>query len=660
MSPPNRLQPARPAGRLGARVRGLARPWPIAVVAALLAVLAFYSWTAQTTARSFPAQVDVGGRDYFNLLTDALLDGRASLAVKPAPALLALEDPYDPVQNLFVRAHDLSLYDGRYYMYWPPAPVVTVFLPGRLLLLGGDLPERAAIVIYLFAALLIALALLRYLVRRYLPETPRWMLALAGLALATANVAPYLLRRPTVYEVAISAGYCFTLAAAYLLMLGALEESGRWRKLLGGSVCLGLATGSRPSLVVAGMFAVAALVHLLRSGQLPTWALRRRAALVTLGPATLAVVLLLVYNLLRFEDITELGLVYQLNDLDPYPPAGFGHVLPSLYFYLLIPAHLDLNFPFFHLPPPPDYPGTVPAGFNREPVSGLIANAPIVLLAFVALPLMLRSSLARYRELGRLTLVAMGVGALVVLTVVVPIYSATMRYSTDFTTLFLICGLVAWMLLAQMASSRRLARLIAAGGAALILYSATLGIAISFTGEWDGLRFGQPETYARIERAVSFLPAAATAIVGRPVITEVASPAGFGLRTRWSDFGVGRPFTLNVGREGPATLEIVSSDRREVLLRAGTLQPAGAPETEGVAVRTLERPELSSRLPITGATADARVALERGLNRVELRALGPPARSRRRVTVARTVVTLQDVRLAADPVPDARSAAATP
>ncbi len=619
----------------------------LALVSALALVLAFYAFTAFTSARTFPTQVDVGGRDYFNLLTDAFLQGQTHLLVEPSPRLLALEDPYDAAKNVTAgRLHDLSLYEGRYYLYWPPTPVLTLFLPGRLLLLGGDLPERVAIVIYLFAGFLIALALVRYLVRRHLPETPRWMLALAGLALAAANVAPYILRRPTVYEVAISAGYCFTMAAAYLLLRGALEESGRWRRLLGGSVCLGFAIGARANLAVAGIFAIAALVYLLRSGRLPTWTLRRRAGLVLFGPPGLAVVLLLVYNAVRFDDFTELGLVYQLNDLDPYPPRGLDHVLPSLFFYLLAPAHLDLNFPFFHLPPPPDYPGTVPAGFNREPVSGLIPNIPIMLLALLALPVMLRSSLPRRRELGALTLVAIGVGALMVLVVAVPIYSATMRYSMDFTTPFLVCGLLAWMLLAQTASRRRLGRLIAAGGAALILYSATLGIAISFTGEKDGLRAGHPGAYARLERAASFLPVAATAVAGHPVITEVTSPAGFGLHRRWWSAGAGELFTLHIGRREPAMLKIVSPGPREVVLRARGLRARGAAGARGVVVRSRERPELSTRLPLTDATAGARLRLERGLNHLELRALHPPALAAGENPVSTPVVTLQDVRLA--------------
>jgi len=613
-------------------------------LAALSLVLAFYSWTAWSTARTFPNQVDVGGRDYFNLLTDAFVHGQVSLLVEPSPQLLALDDPYDATKNILAnRAHDLSLYEDRYYAYWPPTPVFTLFLPVRILFLGGDLPERVAIVIYAFVGLLFALALLRWLVRRNLPETPGWMLALAGLAIATANIAPSLLRRPTVYEVAISAGYCFTMAAAYFLLRGTLEEPGRWRRLLAGSVCLGLAVGARATLVVAGAFALAALIVLLRRGHLPDWISRRRAALVLFGPVVLAVVLTLAYNAVRFDDLTEFGLVYQLNDLDPYPPGGLKHLLPGLYFYLLAPTDLDLNFPFFHLPFPAEFPGAVPAGYNTEPVSGLLPNAPIVLLAFAALPLMVvRSAVPQRRELGWVMLAAMGVGVLMVLVVVVPIYAATLRYSMDFTTLFLVPGLLAWMLLAQIPKNRRVGKLIAVAGAGLVLYSAVLGVALSFIGEKDGLRAGRPQTYERLEKAASILPIAATAVAGHPVITEVTSLAGFGKQAGWLDLSVGRLFVLHVGYEEAARLKIVSPGRRDVLLRAVARAPAAG--TAGVAIRNRDRPEIST-LPVTNADAEARVPLERGLNYIELRAIDPPAPTKGKNLRAPRAVSLENVRL---------------
>lgn len=616
----------------------------LAVLAALLLVLAFYSATAWSSARTFPVQVDLGGRDYFNLQTDAFLHGRATLFVKPSPQLLALKDPYDGKKNASAgRLHDLSLYKGRYYLYWPPTPVLTLFLPARIALLGRDLPERVAIVIYVFVGLLFALALLRYLVRRNLPDTPDWMLALAGLAIATANVAPYLLRRPTVYEVAISAGYCFVMAGAYFLLRGTLEEQGRWRRLLAGSVCLALAAGARATLVVAGAFAVASLIFLLRRGELPTWPLRRRAALVLFGPLVLAVVLLLAYNVIRFDDVTEFGLVYQLNDLDPYPPGGFAHVIPSLYFYVLAPSDIDLNFPYFHLPSPAEFPGRVPPGFNRETISGLLPDTPIVLLALTA-PLVLRSALARRRELGGVMLVAMGVGVLMVLVVVVPINAATMRYSMDFTTLFLVPGLLAWMLLARAGAHRRLGGLIAVGGAGLILYSAAIGVALSFTGEKDGLRVGHPGFYERLEQRASFLPVAAAAIDGDPEIVEVTSSAGFVKDAGWGDLTVGRLFVLNVGYKEPARLKIVSPDRRVVLLRAVTrARPRGA---RGVSIRNRDRTEVST-LPADGADGRAPLPLRRGLNYIEVRPIDPPAPPEGKNPQSTPAVMLENVRLSA-------------
>jgi len=145
----------------------------VAAVLGLGLVLAFYSWTAATSAESFPTELSLAGRDYYNHLTDALLRGRAALLVEPPPGLLALQDPYDPAQYAaFAPPHDMSLFDGRYYVYWGPTPAVTLFLPARLLLLGNDLPERAALVIFSFAGLLVSLALLRSAARRLLPGTP--------------------------------------------------------------------------------------------------------------------------------------------------------------------------------------------------------------------------------------------------------------------------------------------------------------------------------------------------------------------------------------------------------------------------------------------------------------------------------------------------------
>src|SRR5207253_27783 len=112
--------------------------------------------------------------DYYNLQSDAFLDGHLSLLVRPANALLALPDPYDPVANGPYRLHDLALYKGRYYLPWGPTPALTLFIPFRLLGLG-DMPENLAVVLFSLGGLVFSVLLLKLLVRRYLPGTPRWL-----------------------------------------------------------------------------------------------------------------------------------------------------------------------------------------------------------------------------------------------------------------------------------------------------------------------------------------------------------------------------------------------------------------------------------------------------------------------------------------------------
>lgn len=639
-----------------------------AILAALTVVLVFYAWTAATNAHTFPTQMDYEGRDYFNLLTDAFLEGQTALLVEPAPQLLALDNPYDAAKNyLAFRVHDLSLYEGRYYLYWGPTPVLTSFGPVRLLL-SRDLSERVAIVGYSFIGLLFSLLLLRWLVHRYLEGTPRWMLWLGGVALATSSAIPFLLRRPTVYEVAISAGFCFLMAAIHLLLTGAVGERTSGRRLAAGSACLALAIGARASLGVAVLLNLGLLVYLLRHRERPRTALARAGTTVALlGPVALAVVLLLVYNKVRFDSFTEFGQRYQLNDVKPYPPGGLAHLAPGLFYYLFAPARLNLNFPFFHLSPPSTYPGTTPSGYSVEPVGGLLSNSPIV-LAVAGLPFALRgtvrrarqlvadpsrhpstralrrATIRRTRQLVAVLLAVVSLAGATLLTLCLALYGASMRYATDFTTPFLLVGLTTWMLLARSVSPP-FRRLVSGGGAVLILYGAAVGIAISFSGTTDGLRVGNPDLFESFERATSPLPTAAVMLYGRPVITEVSDAAGFDASvTDRAPSLEAKP--LGVGR-GSTIVEIISPDEREAVLRAvvGKVPPAG--EAELSLVSSSQSRTTMKSVPSDPELTDLSVRLTRGRTRVELRVQGAPLPPAGEPADSRALVAISDLRIVA-------------
>jgi len=613
-----------------------------AAAVALAAVLAFYGWTSFTNARTFPSQMDFEGRDYFNLLTDAFLQGRTSLLVEPSPELLALDDPYDPSRNyLAYRVHDLSLYEGKYYLYWGPTPVLTLFAPARLLL-RSELPERAAITMYAFVGLLFSLLLFRWLVRRYLPGTPRWMLWFGGVALATSNVMPFLLRRPTVYEVAISAGFCFVVAAVYFVLTGALAERPSVARLAAGSTCLGLAVGARLTMALAGLVFVGVLVHLLIRQEDRPWSVTLRLAAALMGPAVLCAGLLLLYNHVRFDSFTEFGVRYQLNDVKPYPE-GLDHVPRGLYYYVVAPPRFDLNFPFFHLPPPPAYPGPTPPGYNLEPVGGILAVSPIALLAIV-LPVATRRGPGRTRELRLVLAGLVGVGCAAMLAVALMVNGVTMRYAPDFTVWLVLVGVTTWIALTSGAARSLTRRAIAGAGAIVILYGAVVGVAISFTGATDGLRTGNPALFQSLERAADVLPTVATMVGGGPVIADVSSPDGVSARLTYGTV-TRSGASFRVGRV-PATVEIVSPDDREAVLRAVVSTASPTPDSDLVLATRSRSGSTAWPVPSEPRATQIPVRLARGRNRLELRVERGPLSPAGHPAEENPLVEITDLRLA--------------
>jgi hypothetical protein len=559
------------------------------------ALLAFYLWTVSSSGDPFAIGREQS--DYYNLLVDGLLEGRLSLLVQPAPELLALPNPYDPAQNGPYRLHDVSLYENRYYLYFGPAPAVVAWLPWRLLPLG-DLPETLAVALFAFAGTCFAIALLRFLVRRYLPDTPRWMLAAGAVSLVTASAVPFTLRRVAIYEAAIMAGYAFCFAGLWCLATGMLGERLRPRRLAAGSLLLGLAVASRPTMLLpAALPMVAWLVLRRREGIVAP----RRLAVLLLAPLAVCGVLLAAYNALRFGSPFEFGQRYQLAGVevrakDSY---NFGYLLPGAWYYLLARPHLTLGFPFVHLvPPPQSYPGELPAGYDGiEVTGGLLITAPIVLLAAGAW-----WALRFQRELRAVAIALAGTGLAIMLLVSFTLWGATMRYEVDFASLLLIPGLLVWFALAG-----RGRRALRAAGAAAIGWGAAAGLAFGMTGYYDSLRTAKPGQYEFFQRATSPLPTGIAMVRDKVALTEIVPEPGAD-----TDLGPGYGrWDLDVPPTG-AELTMVSGGAKRVRLEfdlggAGTLMVRGG------------RPAI---LPVGGRRERVELVLDRGINRVELSTSG--------------------------------------
>ncbi len=353
----------------------------VAFVAAMTAVLAFFYWTAATSGGLLPLPLGKAAyTDHYNLLLHGLLKGHLYMDVPVDPAMLAATNPYDPkvwVPHGFMI--DSSFYHGRYYIYYGVVPLLVFMLPFRLLT-GGDLwlgtaAELAVVLTFL------ALVWLWLRIRRdYFPRIGSSTLFGSILVLGIASGLPSLARRPMMYEFAIATG-CFFGTLMLHSLYSALSSKNRTAWLAAAGVFLGLAFGSRPTLLLMILAPAWVLFHFLRVER-PTVASCLRVApavrpilgfVVGFGVIGFGV---LLYNYLRFSNFFDFGFRYLLQD----PVADLKHIWSPSYFgfnfrnYYTGSIEWTRYFPFAT-------PGPYPAGpknfYGLADVYGILKYTPV-------------------------------------------------------------------------------------------------------------------------------------------------------------------------------------------------------------------------------------------------------------------------------------------
>lgn len=491
--------PIRPSSRVGVGWRH----WTALAVAGLLVVL-YYGWIV---APAIPQLVGPAPSEaYYNLLADGFRAGQLSLKKEPAPELAKLANPYDPGQNAAYRLHDATYFRGKYYLYFGVTPVLVLFLPYTVLT-GHYLSQAQAVWIFSSAGFLASMMLCGILVRRYFPTVRGGVLGAIALGLGLATATPIAIRRPDVWEVPISCGYCFVMLML-IAIFRALESKSRWgrvRWLAVASLACGLAVGARPSYVFSAAVLLLPVLHGL------DWFRRRaaadwRAGLVWLAAAGLPLGFiglgLMLYNYLRFGSITEFGAHYQLGglsqtDMSIFSFKSFWFAL-RLYFYE--PVHWSSYFPFVR---PGQTPASPMATFGVENTFGMLTGTPFVWLALAA-PL---AWWRREEETRRMLLWLVGALALFfllsALTMCLFSAGACVRYQLDFSPVLVLLAGVGTLGIERAAAGTRWRLPARAIWGFLLLWSAvfTFGSSCQY---WDLLRGEAPGQYQVMARVGNY------------------------------------------------------------------------------------------------------------------------------------------------------------
>jgi hypothetical protein len=469
----------------------------LALLAVLLGGAAAIAWTSLGHWQ-LPA---IGPRqaDFNNALVRGFRKGGLALDIEVPEALRRSKDPMDvfkEANTTVVTPQDVSYFNGRFYLYFGAVPAVVLFWPFQVLT-GHDLPlVLGSLVFGIGAFLVVAWLWLRVVADHF----PRAGLAtrLGGFAcLGLAGGQWVLARRVSIWEPSISAGNFFLMG---MLACGyrALNSRRPWGWLAASGLSLGLATGSRPTLAVAGVgFLVLAASVVLAGGSLKSARDRLMPALAACIPLAAVAAGLLAYNWARFGDPFELGLKYQLSTWNERHVAHFAlsNIPYNFYLYFLSPPQWGRYFPFVH---PIAFMGQPAGYYGYEYVYGALLLCP-VLWWMVFVPILAPRASSSLRVL----VTALVATALATTFVILCFDTAAARYETDFLPWWVFLGLLGWCLVedrARASVGRAAPRALAAGFAATAGFSCILAFCCS--ADLHGiLKFENPEAFTRISRA---------------------------------------------------------------------------------------------------------------------------------------------------------------
>ena len=297
-----------------------------------------------------------GKTDIFVSMFDAFRKGRIDLDLEVDSKLLSLSNPWDPNERTSSGAKyywDHAFYNGKYYSYYGPAPVILVsfpfyFLSGCNYVLTAFGLEAIGMAFLIPAFLLLLLEIFRTVQKRV-----RWgqYVFFAAIGLVTAMTISAITFKDGsyhegIYHVPDIYGLAFFDLFFFFVLRAYREEKLRGVQLAFAGFFFVCLVFTRPNLFLGAILALPFLLALLFEKGKPfgkrVLSFVPMFVILTIGGA-----LCCVYNYARFDSILEFGQSYQLNVTDQRNLTySLKKLLPTFFHFYAQGGNFYDAFPF--------------------------------------------------------------------------------------------------------------------------------------------------------------------------------------------------------------------------------------------------------------------------------------------------------------------------
>ena len=456
-------------------------------------------------------QAENGFRPYTDLAR-ALAKGQLYLDLEPSEELLALENPYDPLEREEFNVPfqlDYAFYEGKYYIYFGVIPCLLLYLPWYIIT-RSDMPGWLAMSVMLLLCYSGCWFMIKNIIRRYrrkmaaAPAMLIWMGAVALLSLPAAMGDANNYYAPMLAAVDFFFfGMAINLAAADLLDPGnppdeRYEKKGRI-KLVIGSLLMACIAGCRPQLVLGAACTLPLLLPVLFVKKEDKIRPDIKRCVAFALPYVCVAVLLMIYNALRFGSPFDFGAMKNLTFafLDN---AGFNVTAAAagIFYYLFRLPVFSAFYPYLDRS---TFEWSNPNMLAIHPsVGGMFMLYPLLILAFACF---LRQKDGKGRELKWIGIISLIL--VPVLAAITAVMGGLMdRYRMDiaaFAALAFVCGAICFASAEIKRPNIKILR-------GLLLMAAIAAVIISgLTYATEGLNYLKdvnPESYMAIAKAIEF------------------------------------------------------------------------------------------------------------------------------------------------------------
>ncbi len=296
-----------------------------------------------------------GGFYPYRDLAHALAKGQTWIDEQPGVELLALKDPYDPVERLVNGVQyklDYALYDGKYYVYFGVVPCLFFWLLPYMIA-GIDVPGWGVLFLLLVLIYIGMACLLIRLVRRYAPGISlAGGVLLWGVGVAVLSLPAVMSDACTYYVPMLSAVTLYIYAVILYLCAADPGEDGRrsYMQLATGSFCMALVAGCRPQMVLAAIAVAPVLQPVLLKIKGKKLYVEWKSVAAFVIPYVPVAIGLMYYNAVRFGSPFDFGAAYNLTFAYTYILTfHIEAVGAGILYYLFRVPHLHLKAPYLEM-----------------------------------------------------------------------------------------------------------------------------------------------------------------------------------------------------------------------------------------------------------------------------------------------------------------------